>query len=97
MKYSELSERADLVLDVKQIARWAGCLGGETTIVPLDDARHDVFLSLPEPRKHSYAVLGDWLDRHPQVTGAASGPASAAQSAPACRRETRELAEQSIA
>lgn len=68
-KYSELSERADLVLDVKQIARWAGCLGGETTIVPLEDARHDVFLSLPEPRKHAYAVLGDWLDRHPQVTG----------------------------
>jgi alpha-beta hydrolase superfamily lysophospholipase len=70
-KYSELSERADLVLDVRQIARWAGCLGGETTIVPVEGARHDVFLSLPEVRKRAYTVLGDWLDQHPRATGAA--------------------------
>jgi alpha-beta hydrolase superfamily lysophospholipase len=64
-RYSELSERSDLVLDVAQIARWAGCLGGETSIVPIEGARHDVFLSLPRVRKHAYAVLGEWLDRHP--------------------------------
>lgn len=68
-RYSELSERADLVLDVKQIARWAGCLGGETTIVPIPGAKHDVFLSLPDVRARAYAVLGDWLDQHPQITG----------------------------
>jgi len=62
--YSALSDRADTVLDVRQIARWAGCLGAESTVVPIQDARHDVFLSLPEPRKYAYAVLAAWLDRH---------------------------------
>jgi alpha-beta hydrolase superfamily lysophospholipase len=63
-RYSERVDRADNVLDVRQIARWAGCLGGETTVVPIPDARHDVFLSVPEARKHAYEILGDWLDRH---------------------------------
>jgi alpha-beta hydrolase superfamily lysophospholipase len=62
--YSPISDRADTVLDVRQIARWAGCLGAETTVVPIQDARHDVFLSLPEPREQAYAVLAAWLDRH---------------------------------
>lgn len=69
-RYSELSDRADLVLDVAQIARWAGCLGGETTIAPITDARHDVFLSLPEVRARAYEVLDDWLARHPAAIGA---------------------------
>ena len=43
-------QRGDAVLDVNQIARWAGCVGNRTTIVPIVDAKHDVFLSLPEPR-----------------------------------------------
>jgi alpha-beta hydrolase superfamily lysophospholipase len=63
-RYSSISDQADLVLDVGQIARWAGCLGGETTVVPVQGARHDVFLSLPGPRKQAYAVLGAWLDQH---------------------------------
>jgi alpha-beta hydrolase superfamily lysophospholipase len=63
-RYSEASDRADTVLDVRQIARWAGCLGGETTVMPIPDARHDVFLSLPEPRRRAYDVVGEWLDRH---------------------------------
>ncbi|GAB6898337.1 alpha/beta hydrolase [Kineosporia succinea] len=69
--YSEASDRADGVLDVRQIARWAGCLGGETTVVPIEDARHDVFLSLPDVRVKAYDVVADWLDRHPALrTGA---------------------------
>jgi alpha-beta hydrolase superfamily lysophospholipase len=70
--YSSLSDRADTVLDVTQIARWAGCLGAETTVVPIKDARHDVFLSLPEPREHAYAALASWLDGH-QLTGRQAG------------------------
>jgi alpha-beta hydrolase superfamily lysophospholipase len=62
--YSSLSDRSDTVVDVAHIARWAGCLGGEMTIVPIEDARHDVFLSLPEPREHAYAAVASWLDRH---------------------------------
>jgi alpha-beta hydrolase superfamily lysophospholipase len=78
-----LSDRADTVLDVKQIARWAGCLGAETTVVPIEDARHDVFLSLPEPREHAYAVLAAWLDQHPLTLPAGKEPpAAAAQVSP---------------
>jgi alpha-beta hydrolase superfamily lysophospholipase len=62
--YSPEVDRADTVLDVRQIARWAGCLGGETTVVPVPGARHDVFLSLPDVRAAAYARVGDWLDRH---------------------------------
>ena len=51
LKYAPEVDSADAVLDVKQIARWAGCLGDAVTSVPIEGARHDVFLSLPEPRK----------------------------------------------
>ena len=61
---SAASDRADTVLDVRQIARWAGCLGGEITVVPVADARHDVFLSLPHAREAAYAALGTGLDTH---------------------------------
>ena len=68
--YSDRSDRADGVLDVRQIARWAGCLGNETTIVPVPGARHDVFLSQADARDRAYEVTGDWLTRHgfPPVT-----------------------------
>ena len=62
--HSEETDRSDTVLDVRQIARWAGCLGGPTVVVPVEGARHDVFLSLPEVRREAYAVLGRWLDEH---------------------------------
>jgi alpha-beta hydrolase superfamily lysophospholipase len=55
-------QRGDAVLDVRQIARWAGCIGNRTTIVPIVDAKHDVFLSLPEPRQAAYRELDHWLD-----------------------------------
>ena len=63
-KPSELADRADTVLDVKQIARWAGCLGNETTVVPIEDARHDVFLSLKDARERAYGTLDAWLRAH---------------------------------
>lgn len=55
-------ERGDAVLDVRQIARWSGCLGNRTTVVPITDAKHDVFLSLAEPRRAAYREMDDWLD-----------------------------------
>jgi len=59
------------VLDVAQIARWAGCLGAETTVVPIEGARHDVFLSLAGPREQAYAVTAAWLG---QQLPPAAGP-----------------------
>jgi alpha-beta hydrolase superfamily lysophospholipase len=55
-------QRGDSVLDVKQIARWAGCIGNRSTIVPIPDAKHDVFLSVPESRQAAYRVLDQWLE-----------------------------------
>lgn len=52
----------DAVLDVRQIARWAGCIGNRSSIVPVPDAKHDVFLSLEQPRRLAYRHLDRWLD-----------------------------------
>jgi alpha-beta hydrolase superfamily lysophospholipase len=58
----ESMQRGDAVLDVTQIARWAGCIGNRSTIVPVPDAKHDVFLSLAQPRQTAYRQLDLWLD-----------------------------------
>lgn len=60
-KYSPVVDEADAVLDVKQIARWSGCLGDAVTVVPIDGARHDVFISKDEPRKAAYQAVDNWL------------------------------------
>jgi alpha-beta hydrolase superfamily lysophospholipase len=60
----EAIQRGDAVLDVRLIARWAGCIGNHSTVAPIADAKHDVFLSLSEPRAAAYRELDGWLDRH---------------------------------
>ncbi|MCW1959905.1 MAG: alpha/beta hydrolase [Mycobacterium sp.] len=62
---TEEMQRGDAVLDVAHIARWAGCIGNRQTIVPVVDAKHDVFLSLPGPREVAYAELDRWLTKFP--------------------------------
>jgi alpha-beta hydrolase superfamily lysophospholipase len=57
----------DAVLDVTHIARWAGCIGNRTTIVPVPDAKHDVFLSMPRPRRLAYLELDSWLTHYLQA------------------------------
>ena len=57
-------QRGDAVLDVTLIARWAGCIGNQSTIVPVPDAKHDVFLSVPESRQIAYQQLDLWLERY---------------------------------
>ena len=64
-------QRGDAVLDVKQIARWAGCIGNRTTVVPIVDAKHDVFLSLPGPRRAAFDELEKWLDWYLEWTQSA--------------------------
>jgi alpha-beta hydrolase superfamily lysophospholipase len=78
--YSPASDRADNVLDVRQIARWAGCLGDETTVVPIPGARHDVFLSRQDPRQEAYRRVDDWLRQHGLVADATARDADAAAS-----------------
>jgi alpha-beta hydrolase superfamily lysophospholipase len=55
-------QSGDAVLDVTLIARWAGCIGNRTSIVPVPGAKHDVFLSLMRPRQLAYRELDLWLD-----------------------------------
>ncbi|MCV7427866.1 alpha/beta hydrolase [Mycobacterium montefiorense] len=55
-------QRGDAVLDVAQIARWAGCVGNRSTVIPVVDAKHDVFLSVRRPREVAYRELDLWLD-----------------------------------
>jgi alpha-beta hydrolase superfamily lysophospholipase len=80
-RYTELSDNADTVLDVTQIARWAGCQGDETTVMPIGGARHDVFLSRPASRERAYAAVDGWLSQHrfaPATAAAAVAPPAAA-------------------
>jgi alpha-beta hydrolase superfamily lysophospholipase len=62
-EYSPACDRCDLILNTKQIGRWARSLGSQVTDVVVADARHDVFLSVLEARQCAYAALGTWLDR----------------------------------
>jgi alpha-beta hydrolase superfamily lysophospholipase len=50
----------DIVLEVPQIRQWATALGSHVTYVAIQGARHDVVLSLPEPRATAYAEIGRW-------------------------------------
>lgn len=59
---TDAMQRGDAVLDVTHIARWAGCIGNRQTIVPVIDAKHDVFLSLAGPRAVAYRELDSWLE-----------------------------------
>ena len=54
-------DSADGVLDVRQIAKWSGCLGGRVSVVPVEGARHDVFLSRTGVRDTAYSELDHWL------------------------------------
>jgi alpha-beta hydrolase superfamily lysophospholipase len=65
-------QRGDAVLDVRQIARWAGCIGNRSTIVPIVDAKHDVFLSAPEARQEAYRAVDAWLDCYLAETSSAA-------------------------
>lgn len=53
--------RNDVVLDVRQIRRWASSLGRHVTSAAVGGARHDVFLSLPDARAAAYRELDTWL------------------------------------
>ncbi len=61
-RYGPAADVSDTVLDVRQIQRWSGCLGQRTTIVPVEGARHDVFLSSAPVRKQAFAEMDAWLD-----------------------------------
>jgi alpha-beta hydrolase superfamily lysophospholipase len=61
-KWSEEAGSADTVLDVRQIAKWSHQLGPNVTLIRVDDALHDVFLSRKDVRDTAFAHVARWLD-----------------------------------
>jgi alpha-beta hydrolase superfamily lysophospholipase len=54
----------DVVLDVRQMARWAPALSRHLTLVKVTDAIHDVFLSAKDVRDTAFEELTRWLDAY---------------------------------
>jgi alpha-beta hydrolase superfamily lysophospholipase len=62
-------QRTDTVLDVRQIARWAPCLGPQVETIALEDAMHDVVLSSLPVRKQVFARMAAWLEAYAPPAG----------------------------
>lgn len=60
LRWSDDFTRADSVLEVDAVARAGLKLGPELTVLRIDGALHDVFLSAAEPRAAAYAALDRW-------------------------------------
>ncbi|MDO4716473.1 MAG: alpha/beta hydrolase [Propionibacteriaceae bacterium] len=59
--WSEALTRADVVFDVGRNANRVPSLGDQVTVVRIDGAKHDVFLSLPQARQAAFAELSRWM------------------------------------
>ena len=59
--WTEDAASTDVVLDVRQIAKWSHQLGPHVTVVRLDGAMHDVFLSRKDVRDEAYGQVERWL------------------------------------
>jgi alpha-beta hydrolase superfamily lysophospholipase len=54
--------RADTVLDVADMTRYAPCVGKEVEVVTIDDGMHDLFLSAKDVRERALSAIDEWLD-----------------------------------
>lgn len=57
------SQTADIILDVRTLARRSVNLGREVTVVRLPNALHDVFASAPDIRQGAFDTVVRWLDQ----------------------------------
>jgi alpha-beta hydrolase superfamily lysophospholipase len=60
-QWADDAMRTDTVLDVGQIAKWSHRLGPDVTVVRVEDAIHDVFLSAGEVRQVAFDRVARWL------------------------------------
>ena len=60
--WSEEATQTDIVLDVKQIAKWSHQLGPNVTVIRVNDAMHDVYCSRKDVRDEAFAQTKRWLD-----------------------------------
>jgi alpha-beta hydrolase superfamily lysophospholipase len=55
---------ADTVLDPRQIARWATCVGPHVTCVRIPEGMHDLVLSAEPARKQVFAEIDRWMSAY---------------------------------
>ncbi|NUT38796.1 MAG: alpha/beta hydrolase [Thermoactinospora sp.] len=65
---------ADIVLDPRQIARWAPCLGPHVTCVRIQDGVHDLVLSAEPVRKQVFAEVDRWMSAYIAYQGNENSP-----------------------
>jgi alpha-beta hydrolase superfamily lysophospholipase len=65
--WSEDIRRADVVLDVDDIARLAPMLGARVEVEAVPEGIHDLALAEDGPREEAFRMLTDWLTRVRQV------------------------------
>jgi alpha-beta hydrolase superfamily lysophospholipase len=59
--WDERAMRADAVLDVEHMTRFAHRVGPDVTVVEIPDGMHDLFLSAAPARGRAFAALDAWL------------------------------------
>lgn len=60
-RWTEAAQRADSVLDVAHMVKWAPRVGPATTVVRVADGLHDLTLSVEASRKDLFIALDGWL------------------------------------
>jgi alpha-beta hydrolase superfamily lysophospholipase len=63
-EWCEECTSTDIVLDVKQIRKWAHHLGDHVTLVKVDGALHDVTLSRKDVREEVFEQITRWHDAY---------------------------------
>lgn len=59
--WSPEAMRADTVLDVAHMAKWAAKIGPQVTVVSIEGGMHDLFLSAPAVRERALSEIDNWL------------------------------------
>ena len=60
--YSKEALSKDIVLDINDIKRVGAKLGNQVTIVEIENARHDIFLSSKKVREDAFNKMFTWLE-----------------------------------
>ncbi|WP_445116075.1 alpha/beta hydrolase [Acinetobacter sp. WZC-1] len=62
-KWNQDAQTSDVILEVKDIIKYAGKLQGDVNVMTIKNGLHDLVLSAPEVRKQVYHNLFEWLNQ----------------------------------
>lgn len=60
-KWKDILKRSDMVLDVRHIRKFGVKLGPDVSLIAIEDAIHDVYLSQPDVREQAFEKTFEWL------------------------------------